>query len=46
MIAAKAAKMKCVIVPATEHYASEKWGAADAKISSLSAFTDQQLHEL
>jgi sugar-phosphatase len=38
MIAAKAARMTCVVVPAAEHIKSEIWGAADLKLSSLQNF--------
>ena len=34
MIAAKAARMTCVVVPAAEHIKSEIWGSADLKFSS------------
>lgn len=46
MIAAKAAKMKCVIVPAPAQFTSLKWGAADAKISSLLEVNDEVLNRL
>jgi len=35
MISAKAARMKCVVVPAPEYYEQPKWGAADLKLKSL-----------
>jgi len=35
MIAAKAARMKCVIVPHHSQMKDERWGAADLKLSSL-----------
>lgn len=38
MIAAKAAKMKCVVVPAPEQADLPKWGAADMKLLSLNEF--------
>lgn len=38
MIAAKAAKMKCVVVPAIHQANSKKWGAADLQLSSLQNF--------
>ncbi len=38
MIAAKAAKMKCVVVPAASAYDHPKWGAADLKIKNLNEF--------
>lgn len=40
MIAAKAAKMKCVVVPAHHQLNDIRWGAADLKISSLQNFND------
>jgi sugar-phosphatase len=46
MIAAKAAKMKCVVVPEKQVYNEPKWGAADLKLSSLDAFTEDMLLEL
>jgi sugar-phosphatase len=45
-IAAKAARMKCVIIPAPDQYELAKWGAADLKLPSLTAFDDQQLAAL
>ena len=46
MIAAKAARMKCVVVP--EHKSSKalKWAAADLKISSLQNFNELLLQTL
>ena len=38
MIAAKAARMKCVVVPHISQIKAEKWGAADLKLSSLQNF--------
>lgn len=38
LIAAKAARMKCVIVPHATQQKEEKWGAADLKLSSLQNF--------
>jgi len=38
MIAAKAAKMKCVVVPSSSQSNSKKWGAADLQLSSLQNF--------
>ncbi|MCU0333941.1 MAG: hexitol phosphatase HxpB [Chitinophagaceae bacterium] len=40
MIAAKAAKMKCVVVPAASQLTQARWGAADLKLSSLQNFND------
>ena len=38
MIAAKAARMKCVVVPAASELEHPKWAAADAKLKTLSEF--------
>jgi len=38
MIAAKAARMKCVVVPAPELYAQPQWDAADLKLRSLNEY--------
>ncbi len=38
MIASKAARMKCVVVPAYNQQKDERWGAADLKLSSLQNF--------
>jgi len=38
LIAAKAARMKCVIVPHISQAKDERWGAADLKLSSLQNF--------
>lgn len=46
MIAAKAAKMKCVVVPAASQLQQARWGAADLKISSLQNFNDLLLRQL
>lgn len=46
MIAAKAAKMKCVVVPAANQLQQARWGAADLKISSLQNFNDLLLMQL
>lgn len=35
MIAAKAARMQCIVVPAPEGYHLPKWSAADKKVASL-----------
>jgi sugar-phosphatase len=40
MIAAKAARMKCVVVPARNHQQEARWAAADLKLSSLQNFND------
>jgi mannitol-1-/sugar-/sorbitol-6-/2-deoxyglucose-6-phosphatase len=46
MISAKAARMKCVVIPAPELYAQPKWGAADLKLDSLLKFGNKELGEL
>jgi mannitol-1-/sugar-/sorbitol-6-/2-deoxyglucose-6-phosphatase len=46
MIAAKAARMKCVAVPVADQYALPKWGAADLKLHSLLEFSVEQLNAL
>lgn len=40
LIAAKAARMKCVIVPAQSQLKNNRWSAADLKLSSLHNFND------
>ena len=46
MIAAKAAKMKCVIVPSVQDYKNRVWEAADLKISTLNNFDEFLLESL
>jgi HAD superfamily hydrolase (TIGR01509 family) len=46
MIAAKAARMKCVVIPEAEQFDQPRWGAADAKLTSLEMFNDQILEQL
>lgn len=46
MIAAKAARMKCVVVPAPELYNQSRWDAADLKLRSLTEFTKEKLDSL
>ncbi|MBC7915527.1 MAG: HAD-IA family hydrolase, partial [Pyrinomonadaceae bacterium] len=46
MIAAKAAKMKCVVVPHHSAYNNPQWGAADLKLKSLDEFEDKNLLEI
>lgn len=43
MIAAKAAKMKCVVVPAASELEHPKWSAADLKLRSLDEFNWKDL---
>ena len=40
MIAVKAARMKCVVVPAFHQIKDERWSLADLKISSLKNFSE------
>lgn len=46
LIAAKAARMKCVVVPAPHDSKNEKFNAADLKISSLSNFNSLLMQTL
>jgi mannitol-1-/sugar-/sorbitol-6-/2-deoxyglucose-6-phosphatase len=46
LIAAKAARMKCVAIPVSDQYALPKWGAADLKLPSLLDFGERQLQSL
>lgn len=46
LIAAKAAKMKCVVVPVHDQYQLPKWGAADLKLRSLANFNELLLESV
>ena len=46
MLAAKAARMKCVVVPHASESNFLKWGAADLQLTSLELFTDSHLQQL
>jgi mannitol-1-/sugar-/sorbitol-6-/2-deoxyglucose-6-phosphatase len=46
MIAVKAARMKCVVVPARNHLQEARWAVADLKLSSLQNFNDLLLEGL
>jgi HAD superfamily hydrolase (TIGR01509 family) len=46
VIAAKAARMTCVVIPVADQAALPKWGAADLQLSSLLDFTDAHLDSL
>jgi sugar-phosphatase len=46
MLAAKAARMKCVVVPHAAEREQAKWGAADAILSSLEDFTAEELRKI
>jgi HAD superfamily hydrolase (TIGR01509 family) len=41
LIAAKAARMRCVVVPVADQYSLPKWGAADVKLHSLLEYSGQ-----
>jgi HAD superfamily hydrolase (TIGR01509 family) len=45
LIAAKAARMKCVIIPSPDQYPLAKWGAADLKLASLKDFDEALLNQ-
>lgn len=46
MIAAKAARMKCVVIPTTADYEHGKWNAADLKLKKLSDLNFDYLKQL
>jgi sugar-phosphatase len=46
LIAAKAARMKCLVIPVADQYDLPKWGAADLKLSSLLDLTPDHLDRL
>jgi sugar-phosphatase len=46
MIAVKAARMKCIVVPDAGHLDLPQWGAADIKLPSLSHFSESHLESL
>jgi sugar-phosphatase len=46
MIAAKAARMKCVVIPAPAQQTLPKWSAADRQLSSLNEFDEKILNQL
>lgn len=46
MIAAKAARMKCVVVPHADERGQSKWGAADLLLHSLEQFTEEHLQKM
>jgi HAD superfamily hydrolase (TIGR01509 family) len=46
LIAAKAARMKCVVIPVADQFDLPKWGAADLKLSSLLDFSPEHLDNL
>lgn len=46
LIAAKAARMKCIVVPHHEHADQDRWNIADLKLVSLKHLDEQQLGQL
>ena len=46
MIAAKAARMKCVVIPVQHQREEIKWKAADLQLRSLGEFDESQLKQL
>ena len=46
MIASKAARMKCVVIPHHAQLKEERWGAADLKLSSLQNFGELHFNVL
>lgn len=46
LIAAKAARMKCILVPHPEQFNEMKWNIADLKLNSLSGLNSEKLHQL
>jgi sugar-phosphatase len=46
MIAVKAARMKCIVIPAKHHQDQTRWDAADMKLTSLLKLNEQVLNVL
>jgi beta-phosphoglucomutase-like phosphatase (HAD superfamily) len=46
MIAAKAARMKCLVVPHPEQFSQDRWNIADKKLSSLEQWDIETLDAL
>ncbi|MEY3348164.1 MAG: hexitol phosphatase HxpB [Bacteroidota bacterium] len=46
LIAAKAAKMKCIIVPHPSQFEMERWNIADMKLASLEELHQQKISEM
>jgi sugar-phosphatase len=46
LIAAKAAKMKCIIVPHPSQFEMERWNIADLKLASLEELHPQKISEM
>ena len=46
LIAAKAARMKCVLIPHPDQFTEVKWNIADLKLQSLSVVNEEHLRKL
>lgn len=46
LLAAKAARMKCIVVPHPDHIHSEKWNLAELKLNSLEALESEKFSAL
>lgn len=46
MLAAKSARMKCIVVPDSSQFTHKVWGSSDLKISSLNNFNELLLYSL
>jgi sugar-phosphatase len=46
MIAAKAARMKCIVVPHPDQYHQERWNIADLRLNSLRSLTAKDFNAL
>ncbi len=46
MIAVKAARMKCIVIPAKHKQLQTRWDAADMKLASLLQLNEQVLNDL
>jgi sugar-phosphatase len=46
MIAAKAARMKCIVIPATFMRDESRWNAADLQLNSLVGLTEELLDKI
>lgn len=46
LIAAKAARMKCIVVPHADQFEEKRWAIADLKLPSLSTLTQEAIQEL
>lgn len=46
LLAAKAARMKCIVVPHPDHVHQERWNIADLKLDSLLSLHAHEFHQL